>query len=46
MRWSAIPISSKKFQLVIIHTVKGFGVLSKAEADVSLAFSRIQQMEI
>ena len=34
-------------QFVVIHTVKGFGVLSKAEVDIfwnSLAFSMIQQM--
>ena len=34
-------------QFVVIHTVKGFGVVNKAEIDVflnSLAFSTIQQM--
>ena len=34
-------------QFVVIHTVKGFGVLNKAEVDIfwnSLAFSMIQQM--
>ena len=33
------------FQFVVIHTVKGFGVVSEAEVNVfwnSLAFSRIQ----
>jgi len=34
-------------QLIVIHTVKGFGIVNKAEIDVfwnSLAFSMIQQM--
>ena len=34
-------------QFVAIHTVKGFGVVNKAEVDVfsgTLAFSMIQQM--
>ena len=34
-------------QLIVIHTVKGFGIVKKAEIDVfwnSLAFSMIQQM--
>jgi len=34
-------------QLVVIHTVKGFGIVNEAEVDVfldSLAFSMIQQM--
>ena len=30
-RWSGIPISKNFPQLVVIHTVKGFGVVSKAE---------------
>ena len=37
----------KNFQFVVIHTVKGFGVINKAEVDVfldSLAFLMIQQM--
>ena len=37
MRWSGIP---KKFQqFVVIHTVKGFGIVNKAEADVFLELS-------
>ena len=40
IRWSGIPISFKNFlQFVVIHTVKGFGVLSKAEVDVFLELS-------
>ena len=34
-------------QLIVIHTVKGFGIVNKAEIDVfldTLAFSMIQQM--
>ena len=36
---SGIPISLRIFQFVVIHTVKGFGVVSKAEIDVLLDFS-------
>ena len=36
VRWSGIPISWRIFQFVVIHTVKGFGVVSKAEGDVFL----------
>ena len=40
VRWSGIPISFKDFpQFVVIHTVKGFGVVSKAEIDVFLELS-------
>ena len=32
-------------QFIVIHTVKGFGIVNKAEVDVFLvAFSMIQQM--
>ena len=35
-------------QCIVIHTVKGFGIVNKAEIDIffwnSLAFSMIQQM--
>ena len=35
-----IPISFQNFpQFVVIHTVKGFGVVSKAEVDVFLELS-------
>ena len=47
VRWSGISISLRIFQFVVIHTVKGFGVVNKAEIDVfwnSLAFSMIQWM--
>ena len=38
VRWSSIPVSLRIFQLVVIHTGKGFGVVSKAE-DVFLELS-------
>ena len=31
VRWSSIPISLRNFQFVVIHTVKGFGVINEAE---------------
>ena len=34
-----IPISLKTFQFVVIHTVKGFGIVNKAEVDVFLELS-------
>ena len=37
VRWSGIPISLRIFQFVVIHTVKGFGVVNKG--DVFLEFS-------
>ena len=45
--WSGIPISKNFPQFVVIHTVKGFGIVKKAEVDVfwnSLAFLLIQWM--
>ena len=40
VRWSGIPISFKNFpQFVVIHTVKGFGIVNKAEVDVFLELS-------
>ena len=47
VRWSGIHISFQIFQFIVIHTVKGFGIVNKAEIDVfwnSLAFSMIQWM--
>ena len=37
--WSGIPISSRIFQFIVIHTVKGFGIVNKAEVDVFLELS-------
>jgi len=36
VRWSGIPISWRIFQLVVIHTVKGFGVVIEEEVDAFL----------
>ena len=37
--WSGIPISWRIFQFVVIHTIKGFGIVNKAEIDVFLELS-------
>ena len=39
VRWSGIPISLKIFQFAVIHTVKGFGIVNKAEVNVFPVFS-------
>ena len=39
VRWSGIPISFRIFQFIVIHTVKGFGIVNKAEIDVFLELS-------
>ena len=39
VRWSSIPISWRIFQFIVIHTVKGFGIVNKAEVDVFLELS-------
>ena len=39
VRWSGGPISLRIFQFVVIHTVKGFGIVNKAEIDVFLGLS-------
>ena len=39
VRWSGIPISFRIFQFVVIHTVKGLGIVNKAEVDVFLELS-------
>ena len=39
VRWSGIPISFRIFQFIVIHTVKGFGLVNKAEIDVFLELS-------
>ena len=38
-RWSGIPISLRIFQFVVIHMVKGFGIINKVAADVFLELS-------
>ena len=39
VRWSGIPLSFRIFQFIVIHTVKGFGIVNKAEIDVFLELS-------
>ena len=39
VKWSGIPISTIFPQFVVIHIVKGFGVINKAEIDVFLELS-------
>ena len=34
VRWSGIPISLRIFQFVVIYTVKGIGVVNKAEVSI------------
>ena len=34
VRWSGIPLSFRIFQFIVIHTVKGFGIVDKAEIHV------------
>ena len=37
VRWSGIPTSWRIFQFVVIHTVKGFGLVNKADAFLELS---------
>ena len=37
--WSGIPISQNFPQFIVIHTVKGVGIVNKAEIDVFLELS-------
>ena len=37
VRWSGIPISLRIFQFVVIHIVKGFGVVNKADVFLELS---------
>ena len=39
VRWSGMPISFRVFQFIVIHIVKGFGIVNKAEIDVFLELS-------
>ena len=34
--WSGIPISLRIFQFIMMHTIKGFVIVNKAEIDVVL----------
>ena len=40
IRWPGIPISLRIFQFVVRHTVRGFGIVNKAEVDIFLELSR------
>ena len=39
VRWSGIPIFFRIFQFIVIHTVKGFDIVNKAEIHVFLELS-------
>ena len=39
IRCSGIPSSLRIFQFVVIHTVRGFGIVNKAEVDIFQEFS-------
>ena len=39
VRWSGIPISRRIFQFVVTYTVKGIGIVNKAEVDGFLELS-------
>ena len=39
VKWSGIPISKNFPKFVVIHTVKGFGIVNKSEVDVFLELS-------
>ena len=39
VQWSGVHISLRIFQFVVIHTVKGFGIVKKPEVDVFLELS-------
>ena len=40
VRWSGILSSFKNFsESVVVYTVKGFGIINKAEVDIFLVFS-------
>ena len=39
VRWSGIPLSKNFPQFIVIHTVKGCGIVNKAEIDVFLELS-------
>ena len=40
VRWSSIPNLFQNFpQFIVIHSVKGFGIVNKAEIDVFLELS-------
>ena len=44
VRWFGIPISFRIFQFIVIHTVKGFSIVNKAEIDVFLELSCLLEL--
>ena len=38
VRWFGISISLRIFQFIVIHIVKGFSVVNKADVDICLEF--------
>ena len=39
VKWSGIPISLRIFQFVVIHIVKGFGIVNKGKVGVFMELS-------
>ena len=39
IRWSGIPMSQNFPQFIVVHTVKSFGIVNKAEVDIFLELS-------
>ena len=37
--WSGMPISFRIFQFIVIHSIRGFGIVNKAKIDVFLELS-------
>ena len=46
LRWSGIPISLRILQFVVIHTVKGFNIVSKADAFLELSCLFYDPMDV
>ena len=44
--WPGIPISLRIFQFVVIHTVKGFGVVNKADVFLELSCFFYDPMDV
>ena len=45
VKWSGVPTSWRIFQFVVIHTVKSFGAVNKAEVDVFLELSYFSMIQ-
>ena len=46
VRWSGIPISFRIFQFVVVHRVKGSGIVNKAEIDIFLELYCFQMFKL